>query len=122
MSTGLDCDGTASISGGTFIQLGAIETSLSKKTGVYSVSYGSSTGGMGGGFPGGGGWRPGSSSSTSSSNTFSSGTWTISNTDLTFTIASGYTYYGCVVYSSLLTSGTSYTVTNGSTSYSGTAS
>ena len=120
MATGLDCDGTARITGGTFIQLGARETVLST-SGCATLNYGSSQGGFGGGFGGPGGMGGGRGPSSSSSYTFSAGTWTIDGTDLSFTVARGYTYYGCVVYSSSLLSGTSYTITNGSTSYSATA-
>ena len=121
MATGLDCDGAATLTGGTFIQLGARET-VPSLTNAYTLNFGASSGGFGGrpgGFGGPG--RPGSSSSTSSY-TFGVGTWTISDLDLSFTVASGYSYYGLTVYSSLLTKGNSYTVSNGSTSYTTTAS
>lgn len=126
MATGLDCDGTATIKGGTFIQLGARET-IPTLSGCYTLNFGSSQGGMGGpggfgGFGGGMRWASNASSgSTSSSYTFSSGTWTVDGLNVSFTVASGYSYYGCVVYSSKLTSGTTYTITNGTTSYTATA-
>lgn len=123
MATGLDCDGTTTIKGGTFIQLGARETVPALASGCYTLNYGSTSGGMGG--PGGMGGRPGmggsSSSSASSPYTLSSGTWTVSGINVSFTVSGGYTYYGCVVYSSLLESGTSYTISNGTTSYTATA-
>lgn len=120
MASGLDCDGSANISGGTFICFGTMESSLSKASGVYTLVYGSSSSGMGGGFGGMGGMggRPGQSSSGSSIS-FSSGTWTISPLNVSVTLSS--TYTGCSVYSSALSSGTTYTISNGSTTYSATA-
>ena len=121
MATGLDCDGTTKITGGTFIQLGARET-VPTLTGCYTLNFGSAQGGMGGGMGGGmPGMRWASNTSGSGSYTFSSGTWTISGINVSFSVASGYSYSGCVVYSSKLTSGTSYTISNGTTSYSATA-
>ena len=120
MATGLDCDGAAKITGGTFIQLGARET-VPTCTGCATLNYGSSQGGMGGM---GGMGRPGGydrGGTTSSSYVLSSGTWTIEGTDISFTVASGYKYYGCCVYSSALTAGTSYTLSCGQTSYSASA-
>ncbi len=136
MASGLDCDGSATITNGTFIQLGPRETVLST-SGCATLNYGSTSGGMGGGMGG-----PGFMNATTttqgatslrgpsgsfgggsgSSNPFSAGTWTVTGTDISFTVASGYTYYGCVIYSSSLTAGTSYTITNGTTGYTGSAS
>lgn len=125
MATGLDCDGTASIKGGTFIQLGARETVPTLANGCYTLNFGSTSGGMGG-MGGGMGGRPGmggpSGNTSSSSYIFTAGTWTLSGVNVSFTVANGYTYYGCVVYSSLLSSGTSYTISNGSSSYAASAS
>ena len=121
MATGLDCDGAAKITGGTFIQLGARETVLTC-TGCATLNYGSAQGGMGG--PGGMG-RPGGfdrGGTTSSSYVISSGTWTVEGTDISFTIANGYSYYGCCIYSSALTAGTSYTLSSGTTTYTTSAS
>lgn len=117
MATGLDCDGAATIGGGTFVQLGSRETVLST-SGCATLNFGSSSSG---GFGGpGGGMRPGGfcGMSAGSSYTFSAGTWTLNGTDISFTVASGYSYGGCVIYSSSLTAGTTYTITNGTTSYS----
>lgn len=143
MATGLDCDGVASISGGTFIQLGPRETVPTLSGGALTLNFGASGGmGMGGrpgGMGGGPGGRPGgmggqsgtqtpgtpvyqsSGQETGSTCTFTSGTWTLSGLNVSFTVASGCTYYGATVYSSALTSGTSYTLSNGSTSYTATA-
>ncbi len=119
MASGLDCDGRATITGGTFIQLGSTETVPSAGNGVVTLNFGSARSGMGGR---GGMGGPGGRGGTGSSYAFSAGTWTLSGTDVSFTVASGYTYYGAVIYSSELTKGTSYTLSSGSKTYSGTAS
>lgn len=125
MATGLDCDGTAKITGGTFIQLGARETVLTC-TGCATLNYGSAQGGMGGGMGGPGGMgRPGGfdrGGTTSSNYVISSDTWTVEGTDISFTIANGYSYCGCCIYSSALTAGASYTLSNGTTTYTTSAS
>ncbi|MCR4661754.1 MAG: carbohydrate-binding domain-containing protein [Clostridia bacterium] len=120
MATGLDCDGTARITGGTFVQFGSVETTLTKSSNVYKASFGVSSSGFGGGFMDGG--RPGSSqSSSSSSYTFSSGTWYLSSNPELFEATLTSTYYGCTVYSDSIQSG-NITITNGSTQYTATAS
>ncbi len=118
MATGLDCDGTAKLTGGTFIQLGPRETTPTLGSGCYTLNFGSSGGR--GGRPGGGGpggWGGGSDQGTTGSYSFGSGTWTLSGLNISFTVADGCTYSGAVVYSSQLTKGASYTMTNGSTTY-----
>ena len=117
MATGLDCDGKASITGGTFIQLGARETVPTTGNGVYTLNYGSTAGGRGGR-----GGNPFGGREQTSSERFTSGTWTIDGADLSFTVADGYTYYGAVIYSDALQKGVSYTVRNGSVSYTAAAS
>ena len=119
MATGLDCDGAAKITGGTFIQIGARETVLTC-TGCATLNYGSAQGGMGGGMG-----RPGSyirGGTSSSYYVISAGEWSVDGTDISFTIANGYSYYGCCIYSSALTAGTSYTLSNGTTTYTTSAS
>lgn len=95
MASGLDVDGTARVTGGTFIGVGALEKTPTLSSGVYTCTFGSNT-------------------------TFASSTWTLSNLDISFTLTSSYT--GTVkVFSSLFTRGTSYTLSNGSSSYNATA-
>lgn len=95
MASGLDVDGTARINGGTFIGVGSLEKTPTLGTGVYTCTFGSNT-------------------------TFSASTWTLSSLDIAFTLTSSYT--GTVkVFSSLFTSGTSYTLSNGTNSYNATA-
>ena len=122
MATGLDCDGSARISGGTFIQLGARETVPSLSGGTLTLSFGASggTGAMGGrgGRGGMGGMQGGA---TSSAYAFSSGTWTLSGLNISFEVASGCTYYGATVYSSALSSGTQYTLSGPQNSYTASA-
>lgn len=112
MATGLDCDGDATISGGTFIQFGPVETRLSKgdNSTVYKLNFGSSQNGFTGRFGGG----------QTSQYVFTSGTWYLSGNENLFKAVLEGNYYGCTIYSSELSSGT-YSLTNGSQSYSATA-
>ena len=109
MAAPLDTDGTVKITGGTFIALGAFNTSNST-TSIPSVRWGESSfgggnmgfgrGGMGGGMMG-----PGQSQS-SSSVSFQVGTYTVSGTDITFTLTT--TYSNLAIVSDKLSVGTSY--------------
>lgn len=119
MASGLDVDGKVTISGGTLIGIGTLESTPSTSSSVHSLTYGSTqSGGMGGFAPGG---RGSSSTSSSSSVSLTAGTWTLSldNETVSFTLTS--TYSACTVYSSLLTSGSTYTLSSTSSSYSATA-
>ena len=123
MSTALDCDGTASIKGGTFIAFNGMEKTPSTGSGIVKAYYGTSTqgGGPGGGAPGGGGpgggpggW--GSSSGSSSSSTtsfFQSGTYTLSGGEFSTSFYNQFTYSTFIVYSSEMFTGTSYKLLNG---------
>lgn len=95
MASGLDVDGTARVTGGTFIGVGKLEKTPTLGSGVYTCSYGSNT-------------------------TFSASTWNVSGIDISFTLTSSYSGY-IKVFSSLFTSGTTYTLSNGTTSYNATA-
>ncbi len=111
MASGLDCDGTAKVTGGTFICFGSLESTPSKGSSVYSLSFDSTTTKSSRPGPGGQG--------QTSSTAFSAGTWTMSTLNIQVVLTG--TYYGCSVYSNSLVSGNSYTISNGTTSYSGTA-
>jgi hypothetical protein len=110
-ASGLDTDGTCTITGGTFVCVGAIGETPSSASQSW-IRFGS-TSSMGGG----GGMRPGGGNS--SSYTFASGEYTVSGTDITFTLSTSYT--AMWISSDQFKSGTSYTVTNGTTSYKATA-
>ncbi len=110
MSTGLDADGTATISGGTFIAFNGVESTPKTGSGVLYAYYGSaSQGGPGGGGPGG---FPGRGST--SGTTFTAGTYTLSGGNMTKTFYNQYTYSTFLVYSNEMSTGTSYTLKNGS--------
>lgn len=110
----LDIDGTCTITGGTFISVGPM-SALPSSSSVNYVKFGS--GGMGGmGGPGMG--NPFGMQSNTSSISFSSGTYTISNTDISFNLSSSYT--NMWIASSYFTTNTTYTLSNGTNSYSWT--
>ncbi len=112
MSTGLDIDGTAKITGGTFIAFNGLETTPSTSNGVLYAYYGSTgnQGNMGGNTGPGGGW----SRSVASSTSFAAGTYTLSGGSLSKTWSNEYTYSAFLIYSSEMSTGTSYTLKNGS--------
>ena len=111
----LDCDGTITFSGGTFVALGT--TSSRYTTSIPYIKWGSS--GMGG-FPGGGGpggynpWGGSSGQSSGSSISIGAGTYTVSNTTIEFKAASSYS--ALFIVSDQFTSGQSYTIYKGETS------
>ena len=115
MSTGLDVDGTAVISGGTFIAFNGTEKTPTKGSGVLYAYYGSTGNGGGwnpggpGGGPGGPGWR------AVSSYPFQAGTYTLTGTDFSKTFTNQYNYAAFLIYSSELVIGNTYTLANGTT-------
>ena len=120
MSTGLDVDGTISMTGGTLIAFSGLEKSPSASSTVkYAGTSGanSSTGGM----PGG----PGGFKQTfaASSTTLSAGNYALSGTGIDISFTNDYVYGSFQIYSSYLTTGSSYTLSrNGSTVLSWTQS
>jgi hypothetical protein len=118
-ASGLDIDGTCTITGGTFICAGAIGPTPSSQSQTW-VKFGSSSS-MGGGMWGGG--RPGSSSQ-SSSVTFTAGTYTVtdSNGNELFSFTLSTSYSGLWISSSQFEIGKTYTVSNGTTTHSWTQS
>ena len=125
MSTGLDCDGTATISGGTFVAFNGMEktptvTSSVLKAATQSNSSGGFPGGGGGpGGPGGGG--PGGRFATTY--TFAAGNYTLTGTDLNLSFTNNYTYGSFTIYSSALLTNNTYTLAaNGSAVLSWTQS
>ena len=81
----------------------------------YSPTTAGTGGPGGGGGPGGpGGWHAYGGSS-SSSYTFSAGEYTLTGGDLDISFTNDYVYGSFMIYSSDLVSGTSYTLSRGST-------
>lgn len=127
--SGFDIDGTCTITGGIFVCAGTPAELPSNSSQCY-VKFSCGSSGMGGGGSGGpgGGGRPGSSSSSGSSSStaysFSSGTWYVKNSSGTtlFTFTLGTTYKGLWMSYSGFTTGSTYTITNGSTTYTWTQS
>lgn len=116
MSTGLDVDGTISMSGGTLIAFNGLEKSPSAGGKIYYAgTSGSSSSGMGG--PGGPGGRgnPGGQT-TSSSYSFSAGKYTLTGTGLEVAFTNDYAYASFQIYSSSLSSGATYTLARAGTS------
>ena len=107
MSTGLDVDGTCSMTGGTLIAFNGLEKAPSTGSGIY---YAATSGSSSSGF-GGGGMGPRRAVSTSS---FSAGEYTLSGDGLNVSFTNDYQYGSFIIYSSLITSGSTYTLSRGS--------
>jgi len=117
MSTGLDVDGTASITGGTLIAFNGLETAPSKGSNVYYAATTQTSGGQMG--PGGGGRRW----AVSTSSTLQAGNYTLSGNGIDLSFTNDYNYSSFLIYSSLLSSGSTYTLARSSTTvYSWTQS
>ena len=111
MSTGLDVDGTCSMTGGTLIAFNGLERAPSTSNGVkYAGTTSSgSQGGFGGG-PGGHGGMGGSSSVS-----LQAGNYSLSGSNLDVSFVNDYAYGSFLIYSSSLTTGSTYTLSrNGS--------
>lgn len=102
MSTGLDVDGTCSMTGGTLIAFNGLERSPSTSS---SVKYASTSSSNSQGGPGG----PGRSSS-SSSVSLQAGNYTLSGTGIDISFTNDYAYGSFLIYSSSLTTGSTYTL------------
>ena len=110
MSTGLDVDGTCSMTGGTLIAFNGLERTPSTSSGIY---YASTSGATSGGMGNMGGMPPRRAVSSSS---FAAGTYTLTGGDLNLSFTNDYQYSSFLIYSSVITSGTTYTLSrNGST-------
>ena len=106
MSTGLDVDGTCSMTGGTLIAFNGLERAPSTSN---SVKYAGTTssgsqGGFGGG-PGGPGGMGGSSSVS-----LQAGNYSLSGSNLDVSFVNDYAYGSFLIYSSSLTTGSTYTL------------
>ncbi len=110
LSTGMDVDGTAKITGGTLIAFNGLEATPSTGSSVLYAYYGSASGSDNvptGGGGGGGGGMPALSTSTAA---FSAGTYTFSGGDISKTFENDYEYSTFLVYSAEMSTGTSYTL------------
>lgn len=109
MSTGLDVDGTCSMSGGTLIAFNGLERSPSTSSGIlYASTSGSSQ--QGGGF-GPGGHGPGGSSGGSTVS-LKAGNYNLSGTGINIDFTNDYDYGRFLIYSSLLSLNNTYTLSN----------
>ena len=108
MSTGLDVDGTCSMTGGTLIAFNGLERTPSTSSSVKyaGTKSSSSQGGPGGGGPGGQG-----GTSSSSSVSLQAGNYTLSGTNIDISFTNDYVYGSFLIYSSSLTTGSTYTLT-----------
>ena len=108
MSTGLDVDGTISMTGGTLIAFNGLEKSPTASSTIkYAGTSGANT--SMGGNPGGQG-GPRRAYSSSSSVSLAAGNYTLSGTGLDISFTNDYVYGSFQIYSSYLTSGSSYTL------------
>ncbi|MCR4911080.1 MAG: carbohydrate-binding domain-containing protein [Bacilli bacterium] len=113
MSTGMDVDGTISMTGGTLIAFNGLEKS---PTASSTVKYAGTSGAnsSSGGFSGGGpGWR--AYGNTSSSISLAAGNYTLSGTGLEVSFTNDYIYGSFQIYSSSLTTGSTYTLSRSGT-------
>ena len=118
MSTGLDVDGTISMTGGTLIAFNGLEKS---PTASSTVKYAGTSGAnsSSGGMPGG----PGGMRSSSSTSSLSAGNYSLSGTNLDISFTNDYAYGSFQIYSSYLSSGSTYNLSrDGSTVLSWTQS
>lgn len=114
MSTGLDVDGTCSMTGGTLIAFNGLERSPSTSSSVlYAGTQRSSSQGGPGGWGGGpGGWAYSGSTSVS----LQAGNYTLSGTNVNISFINDYAYGSFLIYSSSLTSGSTYTLSRNNSS------
>lgn len=106
MSTGLDVDGTISMTGGTLIAFNGLERSPSTSSVIKYAGTSSSNQGMGG--PGGGRQGGGQSSSSIS---LEAGNYKLSGNDLEINFTNDYNYSSFQIYSSLLSTNNTYSLT-----------
>lgn len=112
MSTGLDVDGTISMTGGTLIAFNGLEKSpTASNTIKYAGTQSNSSGGPGGGFKG-----PGRGGQSSSGITLVAGNYHLYGDDIDISFINDYTYGSFMIYSSSLKINSSYTLTRENTS------
>lgn len=106
MSTGLDVDGTCSMTGGTLIAFNGLERSPSTSSSIKyaGTAQSNNQGGPGGGHGGFGG------TTTSSSVSLQAGNYSLSGTGIDISFTNDYAYGSFLIYSSSLTTGSTYTL------------
>lgn len=107
MSTGLDVDGTCSMTGGTLIAFNGLERSPSAANGIYyagTTAQGNSGRQGMGGMPG----RPGQSGTSSVS--LAAGNYVLAGDGVNISFTNDYNYGNFLVYSSSMVNGASYTL------------
>lgn len=114
MSTGLDVDGTCSMTGGTLIAFNGLEKTPSIGSDIYYAGTQGANSGGGGGHGGPGGYPGGGGSSSSVS--LPAGNYTLSGEGLEVSFINDFVYGRFLVYSSSLVSGASYTLSRDGTS------
>ena len=105
MSTGLDVDGTCSMTGGTLIAFNGLERSPSTSS---SIKYAGTAQSNNQGGPGGHGGPGGGTSSSGVS--LQAGNYTLSGTGIDISFTNDYAYGSFLIYSSSLTTGSTYTL------------
>ena len=119
MSTGLDCDNTATITGGTFIAFNGMEKQPTVSNGVCKAITSNASGQGGRPGPGGGGPRPGRAYEDQeflTATSFSAGNYVLSGQGLSIAFLNNYQYATFIVYSSNISLNNEYTLTyNGTT-------
>lgn len=114
MSTGLDVDGTCSMTGGTLIAFNGLEKSPSTSSSVkYAGTNSSSSQGGGPGGQGGHGGFGGSSSSSSIS--LQAGNYTLTGSGIEISFINDYAYGSFLIYSSSLVTNSTYTLSRENT-------
>ncbi len=112
MSTGLDVDGTCSMTGGTLIAFNGLEVTPTTSSSIYVASTQSASGGgqqpWGRPGPGGGG--------SASSITLSAGEYTLSGDGLSVSFTNDFAYGSFAIYSSSIASGASYSLSRAGSS------
>ena len=108
MSTGLDVDGTISITGGTLIAFNGLEKAPSTSSVIHYAGTNGANSSMGG--------RGGSKHGQSSSTSLSAGNYVLSGEGLDVSFTNDYLYGSFLVYSAYLATGSTYTLTRDGTS------
>lgn len=106
MSTGLDCDGTATINGGTFIAFNGMEKTPTAGSSVLNAKTANATGQGGRPGGGGGGSRPGPRAyegfTALTASSFAAGNYTLSGDGLNISFLNNYQYATFIIYSANL--------------------
>ena len=112
MSTGLDVDGTCSMTGGTLIAFNGLEKTPSKSSSILYAGTSNANSSSGGG-PGGGGGGPGGggghwSYNASTTYTFQNGKYRLVGTNIDISFTNDYTYGSFQIHSASLSTGATY--------------